>query len=438
MKQKKTAVRQAKPYILLRYGIYACLLLVPLHAPQTVWLASLGIDYDIVRLWKEFLLLILLGISAWILIVDRNLRQRFFGDRLMQLIIVFVGLAVLSAVASLVFGSITPKSIAFGLIIDTRMLVFLLVVTIALWSRLILPVPGLIIIPAIIVIGFGLLQMSVLPADFLGHFGYGEQTIKAFQAVDNNPDFPRVQSTLRGPNPLGAYLIPVGLLLTSAAIKFRRYRAQFLTGLVACMTVLFGTYSRSAWLGATLAIGLMVGLYVKGRFRTMAIVSAVLLLIVSGLSVYIGRDNDFIQNVVFHSSEASRSHSSSNEQRANALRTSLKSVGSDLLGGGIGSAGPASVYNQGGTRIAENFYIQIGQELGIIGLTLYLGITFLILKRLWEIRVKLIAQVTLAAFMGLILVNMVSHAWSDDTIAYVFGALLAYALTAYKVSTKSE
>lgn len=412
--------------------------LIPLHAPLTVWLSSLGLPYDTIRLWKELLLVILTGLAVVYLLKNRKLLSELSRDWLVRLLVAFGVLAGLNAATVLLLGTVSAKAVGFGLIVDTRMILFLLVVLVAIKAGGRLPVPRLIILPAIVVVGFGLMQMSVLPPDALSAIGYGPDTIIPYQAVDNNPDFPRAQSTMRGPNPLGAYLIPVILLLGAGLIKFRAYRWQFATGIIAAMTVLFGTYSRSAWIGTALAVGLLAGWQLGKRWKMLSLgLGAVLLLLGAG-GVYVLRDNDYVQNIVFHSSEDSPSAVSSNEQRANALLSGMKDIITHPLGRGIGSAGPASYYNQSGGRLSENFYLQIGQELGVLGLGLYIAVTVVIIRRLWVLRQHIVVQVALAAFIGLIIVNFLSHAWSDDTLAYVMGALLAYALAAYKVSTKSE
>src|SRR5690606_33215686 len=119
------------------------------------------------------------------------------------------------------------------------------------WRRLLLW-------PAMAVIAFGLLQMFVLPHDFLKHAGYGPDTIQPFIAIDNKVEYVRVQSTLRGPNPLGAYLVIVVTALTALYITRRSRYAKFAAALVAGILVLYGSHSRSAWIGTIAAIGVLI------------------------------------------------------------------------------------------------------------------------------------------------------------------------------------
>jgi len=90
--------------------------------------------------------------------------------------------------------------------------------------------------------------------------------------------------------------------------------------------------------------------------------------------------------------------------------------------GGVGTAGPASVYNPKRIRIAEDYYIQIGQETGIVGLGLFLAINICVGYRLWERRSDALALGLFASFLGLVIVNLFSHAWADPTLAYLWWA----------------
>lgn len=406
------------------------IVLVPFHAPLTVWLTSVGTNYDLVRLWKEFLLIGLIILALPAVIKNRRLRSEMLGDWLIRLTLVFILLVAANATVVLLNGTVEPRAVIFGLITHTRMWLILLVVMIAVKRGLLLQIPKGIVYPAVIVVMFGLAQMFVLPADFLKHLGYGPDTILPYQAVDNNPDFPRVQATMRGANPLGAYLIPVGLLLVAGWQRLKDRRVGIAAMLTITTVVMFGTHSRSAWLGAVLAGALYLGMQLKPGNKKLAGIVLTALILLAGASVYVLRDNDFIQNSLFHSSEHSPSATSSNEQRLSALTYGLKDITSYPLGGGVGSAGPASFHNDE-AKLSENFFVQIGQELGIAGLAAYLCLVFVVTRRLYVSRRHKVILAALSAFAGLLVVNMLSHAWTDDTLAYIMGALLAYAIWGY-------
>ncbi len=117
-----------------------------------------------------------------------------------------------------------------------------------------------IIIPSVAifsgVIVFGVLQVIVLPKDFLSLFGYGPQTIQPYLTVDNNEAYIRINSTLRGPNPLGLYVVVMTAFVGALLYSYHKKRAVYspiLSAVVAgacVLLVLFHTYSRSAYIVA--------------------------------------------------------------------------------------------------------------------------------------------------------------------------------------------
>ena len=93
-------------------------------------------------------------------------------------------------------------------------------------------------------------------------------------------------------------------------------------------------------------------------------------------------------------------------------------------GGGIGSAGPASVRNDlASPRIAENHYLQTAQELGWIGLVVLLGLLVTVGRYLWRVRADDLALLLVASLVGLSFINLVSHAWADDTLMILWWVL---------------
>ncbi len=437
---------------LLPLLVFVCtgvIVLMPLHAFLTVWAASVAGHYTVFRLWKELLLVLLVigsGIIAWSL-HSRPAAGRQWYRRWPLLTVTVAYLAVLgiSGLISYLTGGVTAKAAGYGLLLDSRFLIFFLVVWLishygswisAHWRQIVL-------IPAVIVVIFGILQYTVLPADFLGHFGYGPATIPAVQTVDQKASYQRIQSTLRGANPLGTYLIVVIAALGVLVLRGRKWRWLYAAGLALGLVALALTFSRSAWIGAAAALGWLIweALRVHTGRRVLLIAgsAAVLACAAVGFSL---RNNDVFQNIFFHTDEHSLSPTSSNQGHFNAARAGITEIVRRPLGAGTGTAGPASVYNDHPARIAENYYIQIGQEAGVIGLALFVAINLLVAGRLWHRRGQLLPDVLLASLIGISLVNLLSHAWTDDTISYVWwglaGAALALPATAPpQVSSKA-
>ena len=193
--------------------------LIVVHAPLTVFIESRwpGVE-DIAKAWKELLLLA----SLLLLCVKITLSKqwgRFIYDKLLWLI---GGYALLHIVMA-AFGQATIMAAVAGLMIDLRYVAYFAAVYVFL--RL---YPGYIesfyhvaTVGAVIVLGFALLQ-QVLPRDFLQYVGYSESTIQPYLTVDENPDYVRHSSTLRGPNPLGAYAVMVVAGVVAYGIKFGR------------------------------------------------------------------------------------------------------------------------------------------------------------------------------------------------------------------------
>jgi hypothetical protein len=368
-----------------------------------------------------------LSITAVVVLVkDKARRQVILSDRLVWLGLALTLVVLLWGAAGYVGGEVRARAVLQGIVLDARLPVILLaayvVAPYALSARRWRWLLG----PASLVVLFGILQTFVLPADVLRHFGYGPDTVPAVTLVDQKADFPRVQSTQRGPNPLGAYLV---IIVTAGLVSLmtlkRRGQSALLT--LAGGIVLIYTYSRSAYLGAAIA-GLIAGWLMLARYRRWLIAGLISLLVLFGLSLFLLRDNDRFQNIFFHTDETSQSARSSNEDRLSALQDGLAEVASQPLGNGVGAAGPASVHNQPDVRISENYYMQLGQETGWLGLGLFLVLTGLIGYRLCLRRTVPWAIVLLASGLGLIVVNCLSHAWTDPTLAYVWWLLAGLTL----------
>jgi O-antigen ligase len=164
----------------------------------------------------------------------------------------------------------------------------------------------------------------------------------------------------------------------------------------------------------------------------------VLVAAAAGLVVLAGvgfalRNNTTFQDFIFHTNDKSTIKTSSNEGHVSALQDGLGDIATEPLGEGPGSAGPASVYNDNKVRIAEDYFVQIGQETGWPGLFFFLLITLYLARELWQRRQNDLALGLFAALAGITFVNLLSHAWVDDTLSYIFWGLAAIALATSKI-----
>jgi O-antigen ligase len=88
------------------------------------------------------------------------------------------------------------------------------------------------------------------------------------------------------------------------------------------------------------------------------------------------------------------------------------------------------VYNAGHpTRIAEDYYVQVAQETGWLGLALFLSVLVLVGLELYRrIGSSRLALIVFAGFIGISFGNLLAHAWADDTLAYVWWGFAGIAL----------
>jgi hypothetical protein len=409
--------------------IAAILILIPFHAILTVWLSRLIGHYTILRLWKECLL-IPLGLGAVLLLFKQaQLRQRIIHSKLAWLITAFLLVQLVWGLVAYLTHQVSLKALGYGLVSNCRYFVFFGIVWViaASYPRLQAHWAKLVFWPAAIVIAFGLLQYFILPYNFLTHFGYSSATIFPYEDINSNIHFLRIMSTLRGADPLGAYLLVV---LSLALAYWQKKKQWWLVPLAATgLLALIFSFSRAAWIGLVLSVALLLWVSLKNqKVRKIAFVGAAVIIVVAGGTALAFRHNTTFQNIFLHTQTNSAVATNSNQGHASALASGLHDLIHDPLGHGPGTAGPASVYNtKAQARIAENYFIQIGQETGWIGLFLFLAINIAVGMKLWQRRDHALAIGLLAALIGISFVGLLSHVWADDTLAYLWWGLAAIA-----------
>lgn len=421
----------ARSSLLLSVVAAIILVLVPFHAFLTVWVSSFVGHYTLLRLWKEFLLVIVLAGAVYVLIRDKSLLKRIFSLLITKLILVYLAVLLLYGLIPLIRHEVAAKAVWYGLLVDSRFLIFFLAVLavaaksgflVRNWRRVLF-------VPAILVGAFAILQFLVLPYDFLKHFGYNDSTIFPYETINHNLNHIRVMSTLRGANPLGAYLI---LPLSALAAGFFRQKKQGLNiavfGLGLLLALIF-SFSRSAWIGAFISVLLAAWLSLKTvHARKIALAAAAGVLVVGGLLAVALRNDTTFENVFFHTQHNSQIATTSNGGHASAFKSAVKDIVHQPFGRGVGTAGPQSVYSHGQARIAENYFLQIAQEAGWIAMILFIAICVAAGKILYEQRFNTLGLALFASLVGISFVNLLSHAWTDDTLAYVWWGLAGIAL----------
>lgn len=401
----------------------AWLVLLPWHAFLKTWLSSLFLgsnaDYlpvlsNVLSTWKEVLLLILLGWSLW------SARNNDWKSWLKQPSTIILGLYIISL---LVFGTLhTPDWKTWLLALRTDLLFV---------PALILGVACQFIFGSeekkqllkwtcyslLIATSVGILTWFLAP-DIGLHFGYSPYESSY---VENKPlpiyhclfiqdhCIPRLQATFSGPNQAGALM---ALLLGVIGIVF-----QFSWLLLVPLFALIITFSRSALVGVVIASFFWIPkkwLW-KSGLAAMVVLGAVLFwkpdLVTHGLS------------------------SLEHWDKTNA---GIEHIIQEPFGSGLGTAGPVSrrVFGEEKALISENWYLQIGEEAGIISLLLLLLYTGWIIKDLLQCpdqNTKLIGSMLLALSIQAIFL----HLWEDSVVTMLVWFWIGFYSSMSKISLRA-
>jgi len=403
--------------------------LIAIHAPLTVFFGAQFPQIAVgIKAWKEVLMLM-----AFVLLTIDYIRRKAvraeFKDKLLRLIRAYVVLHLLL----LMVHRLPINAVIAGLMIDLRYLIYFLLVYLFLKaypvykeSFLRVAMTG-----AAIVVGFAVLQL-VLPHNFLAYFGYGDTTIQPYITIDKNPEFVRENSTLRGPNPLGAYAV---MVLSSVAAYWVGQRKKLndntrtilIFFAIAGLISLIVSYARSAWLGAIIALAAVFAIKNKGvvTWRKAGYIAGGVV-IISAL-VYGARSSDLVQNALIHNNPTTGASVDSNTQHLESVTSGLISMLTHPLGQGVGSTGSASLFTDNPT-VVENQFLFVAHEAGWLGLVLFVAITWMVLARLWRKRSDWMALAAFSSGIGLVVVGLLLPVWADDTVSIVWWGLAAVVL----------
>ncbi len=392
--------------------------LIVVHAPLTVGLGTLWPDWALVmKGWKE-LLMVLATMGLTVMVARSGRGRELLRDRV---VVVAVGFTMLH-LASLVQWPGWVQALA-GLAIDLRYVVYFLLVYVFVrlvpaYGRKLLYAAG---IGAAIVVGFAVVQLF-LPPDFLKHIGYNADTIAPSQMVDQNPDFVRSQSTLRGPNPFAAYMVIVLAGVAAYAMRGGRHRRLALAGVAVSAGLLYLGYSRGALIGGAVVVGLLVYMKYRAWFtvKRLALVGAGV--VVVGATFAMVLRTDFGSTVFLHADPNEAGRVNSDDQRINSLVAGGVRVLAEPFGAGIGSTGSASLLGSE-PMIVENHYLFVAHEVGWLGLILFGMLYVMVLARLWSERQFWWASAVFASGVGLGIIGLFLPVWADDTVAIVWWGL---------------
>lgn len=404
----------------------ALLIGMPFHAFAVIVLGSVLGYQSVFQSWKEVVSIILLASGLVLFATMSRSKQRTLFTPANILALVIIGL---SLVLTLVYGiGLVPA--AFGIKVVLLPLVLYLGVQLAQVRISHDQLIRIILWPSYAVAALALLQEFIIPLSWWTSIGYNSSTILPLQLVDPAVKSIRAFATLGGPNQLGAYLVLPTILGAVMAVKTKRW--VYMLGSLLTLGGLVVSFSRSAWLGlavAVIAAVLLLGNRIVRLFTAGFVSAAIIAFIVSASMLPQYLQDTQLQYFLLHGSyNDTQQIEGSDVGRNIAQQKALETIANEPLGHGLGTAGPAS-FRAEQPLITESWYLQIGFELGLLGLGLFLAFFGLELFAL----AKMVTPLSLAlaaSVIGLMVTNVFLHAWADSTLGIMIFTLLG--LMAYE------
>lgn len=404
--------------------------LVVLQTPIVVWLWSKFPSYALIfKSIADFIIIISFLVSVYLIIKNWSKFKKY------HTLLSLIGIYMLITTLASLFTWGQWQGLTAGLVIDLRYVLtltsgFALGVLDKTWVK---KNTKIVLFLGLIVSVFALLQVTILPRDFLANFGYSVETIQPYQLIDENEAYVRINSTLRGPNPLGAFSVIVLALALSrfyseGKIK-QANKSNFALILLAGLS-LFSSHSRSAWLaGALVVVACLVFYFKSARQLVKWSILAGLSLMLLGLGFLIIKDDnhslvDEFQHLILHENTET-SHISSDEERQSSLTAAINLIKDrPILGHGVGSAGSASLLRQDGKeRIIENQFLFVWYETGLVGLIVFLSLYGVVLNSLFKLRQNWVALGLLLSGVGLVVVGLFLPVFVDSAVAVIWWGL---------------
>ena len=426
---QQTITASERRYIsMLRTIVIGVILVTPFYGLLSTWI---GTTVGPLWLWKSLLDIIIAVLAliffVWVL-QHRASRQRLFAQP------IIIAMVSFSIVALLVTAIMHPPSaqLAAGLAFGLRYIFLFCIVygTTALigigrewWAKTV----QIIFWITITVVILGVIQVTIMPADFLTHFGYGPETIAPVMTIDQNDAARRAFATMRGPNDFGAVMI-IALGIACMA-KLRRHQRVILAA--ASLIGMFISGSRSALLGGFVVIvaAVVMRAGVKTLRRPLAIGIIAGSFVLACVVLYAATTIPALRLIVFHSSPTdTHLTEGSTDKHWEQTWLGLERVALQPLGCGLGCAGPASFYGAQ-PQISENYYVQVAEETGIVGVAIWIVMMMLVMNELrtYKRRDRAAAMLFVSG-LGISVVGFWLHVWADITLSLVWWGLVAVVL----------
>ena len=417
-------MKQAKILSISQFLVKLSLGLVLLQTPLVVFLWSRFPSQALIfKSMADFIIIVNFVLSGWLAWQNRTLfRQLRFWFWLTG------GYILINLVAAL--GSLAyPRSLLAGIVINLRyLLIFITGLILShLDKKFLAKISKITLIFGGVVVLFGILQITVLPKDFLANFGYSQTTIMPYLVIDQNDAYVRINSTLRGPNPLGALMV----ILASLTLSFFYFQGKIRTAnksnlllFVGSLVILFVSHSRSAWLAAGIALALLLIFSIKTAKKLvwLTIISG-LLIGALGLGVLLIKDKnhslvDEFEHLILHENSETR-HISSNQEHNNSVKFAWERISEkSLLGYGVGAAGSASLFRPVEQHhIIEQQFLFVWYELGVVGFLVFSLLWLVILQKIFIWRKNWLARAVFASGVGLVMIGLFLPVLVDSAVA---------------------
>ena len=401
-----------------------------------------GAALDVVAAWKDVLLAVALAVA---LVAARSVPVRLWSDRLALAYAAFVVLYWLLP-QSWLDGAATHRGQLFAarhdlIPVAAYFLGRLLVLTPQSWRRLSLALVGV----AVGLTVWGLIDVYLVPLQWWRDSGvpgwFGEQLGLDYKGISGLPEN-WIFNTGDEDNPIrrlvSGFLSPLAtsyvlVIVLLYLVARRRTWWTMTAGAIAYAGVLW-THTRAAYLA--LALGLVVLAAAQRRFLPVALAVASLVIGVGFVKAFphIGPSTSYTQSELEYLRDKGRQKPGVSDDPLSAgdastsshlrnLRDGIRTVVHHPLGFGLGNAGVSASRTRVDLKAGESTYTELGVEVGVAGLAVFLAWMAAVLLALWRRSAWLSA-----AWVAMLAVGVQTDVIGVHWIAYVLFALAGAAI----------
>ncbi|NTU69727.1 hypothetical protein HGB13_02815 [bacterium] len=404
--------------------------LIPYQAFIVTWARSLfnlnSFQFNIISLWKEYIIVLLATVLIAAILKERKLPFKvLWADKY---IILF---SILVIVYFFMFNQPLAIKIA-ALRYDIEFLfIYILARSFNISFFQLKKLLWILVISSIPVIIFGLLQISMLPPEFMFNFGY-ERNLLEYSKTGIIPTYDyispllpgifRIQSTFPGALQYGSYLMFIILLFIASLTRLKsKARIGLIVLLFFALIALLATYTRGALIG--LGVGIFLTFLVNTKNKKRFLIYSFATLIGSVLVLIALFKIPTVQILILHGEIVNGSILGSSTAHLAAFINGVGSVVTNFMGYGLGVVGPASKLSIQPV-MTENWYLQLGIELGLLGVIIFTIIIGFFIKYLLSLYneakddQKFLYLGVLASFVALCFINLFLHSFADTATVY--------------------